>query len=358
MKPWVSRPRYGRALHGARISSDNGTSRGAGRGLRGKIGLGPESSVVPGGCCAAVKEGGTRVEPHVEDVVALCVVAAACSPIRTKHVFHRQLRHASTPLARRCRRTVDQRERVGVQLAGFLGRGTAVARPSCAVGRCPIGRLRSCRAARLAVSGRSSSLRSQRARSGARSWRAFPAQRHLRRPHRVVHADEPSAASAVDHRRLVAPAMRVAVNQVRRREQPAGVTQAVGHQGRAFQMFCHRTAARPRRTAVALHGFICRRRPAVRAAGLKSSIRSRRRVHDARAFVGVAYSAAYRREALVAASTCRAVVEVQPFECAPSVVAITVPRCHNRARPSRPARWPATARRAVSTARIRSRGRR
>ncbi len=69
-----------------------------------------------------VEEGRARVEPDVEDVVALGVVRRREIARRRRARLRRVSRdHASTPpSATICRRAVDQRQRVGMQLARHL----------------------------------------------------------------------------------------------------------------------------------------------------------------------------------------------------------------------------------------------
>ena len=103
-----------------------------------------------------------------------------------------------------------------------------------------------------------------------------------------VHADKPLGGSAVDDRRLVAPAMRVAVNDVVRGEQPAMLAQLVNHQRRGFPDV---QAAKERQfidiAAIALHrvqDVVVGN--AVGDAGVKVfHAVSRRRMHDAGAVV-------------------------------------------------------------------------
>ena len=87
----------------------------------------------------------------------------------------------------------------------------------------------------------------------------------------LVHADEPLRGGAVDHRRLVAPAVRVAVGDVLGGHQAAGAAQCFDDDGHGLPDVL---AAKQRKVdlirSVALHGVQdVVQRHAVRAAGVE-----------------------------------------------------------------------------------------
>ena len=248
-----------------------------------------------------VIEGGAGVEPHFQDVVELAVVA---------RVFVAQDflgRHAApgldAALVDDVGRLVEDFHGARVQLVRFLvqeeGDGHA---PGALAADDPVGPARDHVAqARLAAGRVEGRVFDGAQRGGAQRFGRLVLGEHA---FAFVHAHEPLRGGAVDHRRLVAPAVRVAVRDGAGGEQAAGVIQRLDDDGHGLpdvQPAKQRKVGRV--AAAALHrvqdvGV----RQAVRHAGVEVfNTVGGRRVHDTRAVgVGGVVGKVDRRQALVA----------------------------------------------------------
>ena len=273
-----------------------------------------------------VKEGRAGVEPDVDDVVALGVVERRELALGTDHVFGREPRprlHAAGLHHRRG--AVHQPERVGVELAADLvqkerQRHAPVALPADA----PVGPVRDhvvqARPTVLGIEARR--LDRPQCRRAQGLARGLGGEHAARRLVGRVHAHEPLRRGAVDHRRLVAPAVRVAVLERRAGEQAIGSAQCVDDL-RVGLPDVLATEQRQRRfvDAVALHRVedVVDRQAVGAAGGEVLDAVGRRGVDDAGAvFGGGVVGKIDRREAVVADVDMRQrVVELEPVELLP-----------------------------------------
>ena len=179
-----------------------------------------------------VAEGRTRVEPDVEDVVALGVVRSRMFAIGAQPVGRVQPAPGlDAAFTHQHGRALHQRQRVGVQIARHLvqeeGQRHA---PVALAADAPVGSARDHVAqAGPAVLGVETGLVDGGKRLLPQRAGSLVDSEHA---DAFVHAHKPLRGGAVNHRRLVAPAVRVAVLQAGGVEQAAGVGQGL-HDDRA-----------------------------------------------------------------------------------------------------------------------------
>ena len=170
-----------------------------------------------------VEEGRARIEPDVEDVGALgVVVGIGAEPVA--RVEPRPGLDAAFGDERGG--AVQQLERVGVQLARVpVQEERQRHAPVALAADAPVGPVGDHVAQMRAAVVRKEAGGSMAASAVSRSVPAPVDGEHAGRVPTAVHADEPLRGGAVDHRRLVAPAVRIAVLQRRAGVEPPGAAQ-------------------------------------------------------------------------------------------------------------------------------------